>query len=98
MSMQTERPRVANEELNRLAVASLALAVVSVTGLLLLGLVALAVFTVGAAHVALNQLKTNGGRGRKLAVAALVIGYAIAVLALFSGLAAIPTMITQWVM
>lgn len=96
--MQTERPRVANEELNRLAVASLALAVVSVTGLLLLGLVALAVFAVGAAHVALNQLKTNGGRGRKLAVAALVIGYAIAVLALFSGLAAIPTMITQWVM
>ena len=40
------------------------------------GSVTLATFAVGAGHVALQQIKSRGGRGRTLALFALAISYA----------------------
>jgi hypothetical protein len=71
---------------NRLAIASLALAGLAAIGTILAGVGVIAVFAVGAGHVSLNQIKVGGERGRGLAVTALVIGYAIAVVALISTL------------
>ncbi|MFJ2351655.1 DUF4190 domain-containing protein [Glutamicibacter sp. NPDC087673] len=56
----------------------------------------LAILAVGAGHVALSQITLRGGRGRRLAIVALVVGYAIAALALFTMLTAIPAMIQQY--
>jgi hypothetical protein len=48
------------------------------SGLWLLWVAVLAVFTIGftigAGHVSLNQIHSRGERGRRLAIAALVIG------------------------
>lgn len=71
---------------NRLAIASLALAGLAAIGTILASVGVIAVFAVGAGHVSLNQIKVGGERGRGLAVTALVIGYAIAVVALISTL------------
>ena len=75
---------------------SVADAAVAVAGFFFAGLTVLAVFAVGAGHVALNQINIRGGQGRQLACAALAIGYAIAIFGLlfsvmlvFSG---VPTM------
>ncbi|WP_426978229.1 hypothetical protein ACQCSU_03125 [Pseudarthrobacter sp. O4] len=67
---------------NRLAVGSLVMAVVAAAALVLSSVAVIAVFAVGAGHVALNQIKLRGERGRVLAVAAVSIGYAIATFAL----------------
>lgn len=60
------------------------------------GLTVLAVFAVGAGHVALNQINLNGGQGRQLARASLAIGYAIAIFGLLFSVmvvfSAVPTM------
>ena len=69
---------------NRLAIASLALAALAAIGTVVAGMTVLAVFAVGAGHVSLNQIKTRHERGRGLALAALVIGYGVAALALVS--------------
>jgi hypothetical protein len=71
---------------NRLAIASLALAGLAAIGTILASVGVIAVFAVDAGHVSLNQIKVGGERGRGLAVTALVIGYAIAVVALISTL------------
>ncbi|MDQ0819864.1 putative membrane protein [Arthrobacter sp. V4I6] len=71
---------------NRLAIASLVLAGVAMLGNVLVGAGVLAVFAVGAGHVSLAQIQRRGERGRGLAISALAIGYAIALLALFSTL------------
>jgi hypothetical protein len=71
---------------NRLAAASLVLAGLASLGLVFMSISVLAVFAVGAGHVALAQIQRRGERGRELAIAALAIGYAIAVLGLVSSL------------
>lgn len=93
MATHTESLRTEASQLNRLSAVAVVLAVVAISGLWFLGVSTLAVFAVGAGHVSLSQIKMQGGRGRGLAIAALVIGYAIATFALISSLAAIPTMI-----
>jgi hypothetical protein len=91
MSLHTETGR-----LNKFSVAALALAVLALLGMWFLGTSGLAIFAVGAGHVSLSQITRLGGRGRWLAIVALVIGYAIAALAFFSSLAAIPAMIQSY--
>ena len=87
--------RTETGRLNKLAVAAIILSAVALTGIWLLGIGVLAVFAVGAGHVSLNQIKLRGGRGRWLAIVALVIGYAIALVGLFSALAYIPALAAQ---
>lgn len=53
----------------------------------------LAVFAVGAGHVAHNQIEMQCGRGHKLAIAPFAIGAVIAAVALNSSRAVIPAMI-----
>jgi hypothetical protein len=65
-----------------LAVLSLSLALTALLGFVGTGTSVLAVFAVGAGHVALQRIVRTGARGRGLALAALVIGYSIAVWAL----------------
>jgi hypothetical protein len=67
---------------NRMAIVSLVCAVVAVAGFFFGGFTSLAVFAVGAGHVALNQINSGGGQGRQLARASLSVGYAIAIFAL----------------
>lgn len=93
MATHSESLRTETSRLNKLSVASLVLAVVALSGLWFQGVSTLAVFAVGAGHISLDQIKTHGGRGRGMATAALAIGYAIATVALFSSLAAIPAII-----
>lgn len=85
------------ESLNKLSVASLVLSMVALVGLWFFGLSGLAIFAVGAGHVALNQIAHSGGKGRWLAIFALVIGYGIGVLALVSVATAIPAIIQSYV-
>lgn len=82
---------------NKLSVVSLVLAVVALVGLWFFGLSGLAIFAVGAGHVALNRIAHSGGQGRWLAIVALVIGYGIGILALVSAVTAIPAMIQSYV-
>lgn len=95
MSTPTVPARTLTGRLNKLAVAALVFAVLAAAGTFLLGFAVLAVFAVGAGHVSLNQIKLRGERGRGLAIAALVIGYGLATLALFSALSLIPGVIEQ---
>jgi hypothetical protein len=67
---------------NRMAIVSLACAAVAVAGFFFGGFTVLAVFAVGAGHVALNQINSDGGQGRQLAGASLAVGYAIAIFGL----------------
>ncbi|WP_372697112.1 hypothetical protein [Arthrobacter sp. JSM 101049] len=73
---------VVDARYNRWSIAALMLAVVCLVALVFTGVAVLAVFAVGAGHIALGQLRAQGGRGRGLARAALAIGYAIGIWAL----------------
>ncbi|SFU16759.1 DUF4190 domain-containing protein [Arthrobacter sp. ov118] len=79
-----------------MSVAAIIFAVIAASGLLVFGVAVLAVFAVGAGHVALNQIPLRGERGRGLAIAALAIGYGIATLALINTLAFIPSALQQF--
>lgn len=82
--------------LNRLSVMSLVFAVIAVAGLWFFAASGLAVFAVGAGHVALNQIAHSGQRGRWLALSALTVGYGIGLLGLFGAVSAIPAMIQSY--
>ncbi|MGP5522606.1 DUF4190 domain-containing protein [Glutamicibacter arilaitensis] len=82
--------------LNRLSVMSLVFAVMAVAGLWFFTTSGLAIFAVGAGHVALNRIAHSGQRGRWLAISALIVGYGIGLLGLFATLAAIPAMIQSY--
>ncbi len=86
MSTPTVPARTETGHLNILAVAAIVLTILAASGIWLLGISSFAVFAVGAGHVSLNQIKLKGQRGRWLAMAALAIGYAIAILALITTL------------
>lgn len=73
---------------NGWSVTSLVLAILCLVALVFTGVAVLAVFAVGAGHVALGQLRQHGGRGWGLARAALAIGYAIGIWAI--ALAVVP--------
>ncbi|MGV2853017.1 DUF4190 domain-containing protein [Glutamicibacter sp. AGC13] len=96
MSTQRVSSHTDTEPLNKFSVVALALAALAILGLCFLGTSGLAIFAVGAGHVALSQIALRGGRGRWLAIVALVIGYAIAAFALFSMLTAIPALIQHY--
>ncbi|SDL53469.1 hypothetical protein [Arthrobacter sp. ok362] len=67
---------------NRMAIVSAACAVVAVAAFLLAGVSVVAVFAVGAGHVAVSQIKERGGRGLQVAAVSLAVGYLIAVFAI----------------
>ncbi|QYF91106.1 DUF4190 domain-containing protein [Arthrobacter sp. PAMC25284] len=67
-----------------MAITSLILAAVAAVGTALMSVGVMAVFAVGAGHVALNQIGRRREKGRGLAIAALAVGYSIAVLGLVS--------------
>jgi hypothetical protein len=98
MSTPSVPARTKTGRLNKLAVAALVLAAIAASGLWAFGVAVLAVFAVGAGHVSLNQIKLRGERGRGLAMAALAIGYAIGILALFTTLSFIPGAVRQFTM
>lgn len=75
--------------LNKLAVTAVILAAVAAAGFFL-SMAVLAAFAVGAGHVALNQIRQSGEKGRGLALAALGIGYPIAIWGLFTTLSFLP--------
>lgn len=93
MSSSSVPARAKTRRLNKLAVAALVFAGIAGLGLWLFGVAVLAVFAVGAGHVSLNQIQSRGEKGRWLAIAALVIGYGIATLALITSLSFIPEVI-----
>lgn len=86
--------RTKTARLNKSAVAAIVLAGMAVLGFFL-SVGVLAVFAVGAGHVALNQIRLKGERGRALAIAALGIGYAIATLTLLVILSHLPAAVQQ---
>ena len=67
---------------NRLSIAALTLTAVALAGFVAGGVAVVAVFAVGAGHVALQQISRRGERGIGLAVISLVIGYGIGLYAL----------------
>ncbi|MDQ0076337.1 hypothetical protein [Arthrobacter oryzae] len=67
---------------NRMAIVSVVCAVVAVAGFFFGSFTILAVFVVGAGHVALNQVNRDGSQGRQLARASLAVGYAIGIFGL----------------
>ena len=76
-STPVHRPESGNaEKLNVLAVVAFVLAILVAGQIVGFGSVTLAIFAVGAGHVALQQIKSRGGRGRTLALFALAISYA----------------------
>ena len=87
--------RTSTGRLNKLAVAAIILAVIAASGFWVFGVAVLAVFAVEARHVAPNEIPLRGERGRGLAIAALVIGYGIATLALINTPGFIPTAVQQ---
>jgi len=68
---------------NRFAVAASVLAIITFAGMIFFSIAGFAVFAVGAGHVAIDQIKTKGGRGRELAIAALIVGYAVGIWSIF---------------
>ncbi|MGO4187430.1 DUF4190 domain-containing protein [Pseudarthrobacter sp. TAF60_1] len=82
--------------MNKLAVVAVIFAVIAASGLWVFGIAVLAVFAVGAVHVALNQIPLRGERGRGLAITALAIGYGIATLALINTPGYIPRLVQQF--
>ncbi len=71
---------------NRLSIAALVLAAAAVVGMVLVGALAIAIFTVGAGHLALQQISKRGERGRTLAVVGLLIGYGIGLYAILNSI------------
>ena len=96
MSTPADPTHTSIGRLNKLALAAIIFAVIAALGFLVAGVAVLAVFSVGAGHVALNQIQLKGERGKGLAIAALAIGYGIATLALISALGYIPSTIQQF--
>ncbi len=74
------QPRV-----NALSLASVVLAAVAVVGFAFGGVAVLAVFAVGAGHLALQQIKVHPQRGAVLAYLGLGVSYSMAAYALVSG-------------
>ncbi|MGX1749478.1 hypothetical protein [Glutamicibacter protophormiae] len=75
---------------NRLSIIALCLAIAEIAALIFLGGTGLAVFAVGAGHVALNQIKARKEQRAKAAILALALGYAVAIFGVFSTLRALP--------
>lgn len=73
----SQEPSQLTTAVNKWSVASLVLAAVCLVALVFTGVTLVAVFAVGAGHIALGQIRERGGRGRVLARVALSIGYAI---------------------
>lgn len=82
----TEQTDTRVQPVNRTAIVAAAMAVLAIVGLFFAGMAAIAIFVVGAGHVALNQIQQRGERGRGFALAALAVGYGIGVLSLGSAL------------
>ena len=80
--METARPETKRSGVEPMAVVSVACAVLAAAGMYLMGMAVLAVFAVGAGHVALHRIEKRGSTGRLAALAGLSIGYAIGVFAL----------------
>lgn len=78
----TSAPSVSQPRVNTLSVVSIVFVAVAVAGSLFGGAAVLAVFAVGAGHVALQQIKVRGERGAILAYVGLGISYLIATYAL----------------
>lgn len=70
------------DKVNGMAVVSLVCAAVAVAGLIVMGMAVLAVFAVGAGHVALHRIEKDASRGRLAAMSALALGYAVGVFGL----------------
>lgn len=70
------------DKVSGMAVVSLACAVLAAAGLLFMGMAVLAVFAVGAGHVALHRIEKDASRGRLAAMSALALGYAVGVFGL----------------
>jgi hypothetical protein len=96
MSTPTEPTHTSIGRLNKLALAAIVFAVIAASGFWVFGVAVLAVFAVGAGHVALNQIQLRGERGKGLAIAALAVAYGIATLALISTLGFIPSAVQQF--
>ena len=75
-------PSISQPRVNTLSVVSIVLAAVAVAGSVFGGTFVLAVFAVGAGHVALQQIKVRGERGAILAYIGIGISYLIASFAL----------------
>jgi hypothetical protein len=75
-------PSVPQPRVNTLSIVSIVLAAVAVAGSVFGGTFVLAVFAVGAGHVALQQIKVRGERGAILAYIGIGISYLIATFAL----------------
>ncbi|MCT9870503.1 DUF4190 domain-containing protein [Paenarthrobacter aurescens] len=84
--VQANHTEASTQPINRLALVAAAMAVVALVGLFFAGMAVIAVFVVGAGHVALNQIQQRGERGRGFAIAALAVGYGIGLLSLGSAL------------
>ena len=69
---------------NRFAIAAGALAIITFAGMIFFSIAGFAVFAVGAGHVAIDQIKTKGGQGGELAIAALTVGYAVGIWSVFA--------------
>ncbi|MBF0671454.1 MAG: DUF4190 domain-containing protein [Salinibacterium sp.] len=69
--------------LNWLSLAALIFALIAAASFFVTGTAVLAVFAVGAGHVALQQISRTPQRGRVLAVIGLAVGYAIGIYGLF---------------
>ncbi|MCR1162126.1 DUF4190 domain-containing protein [Paenarthrobacter sp. UW852] len=84
--VQTNHTEASTQPINRQALVAAAMAVVALVGLFFAGMAVIAVFVVGAGHVALNQIQQRSERGRAFAIGALVVGYGIGILSLGSAL------------
>ena len=92
----TQQSALDTRPVNRLAVVSVIAAVLAVAGMFGLGIGAASAFAVGAGHVSLYQIRRSGDRGRTVALAGLIFGYAVAVWSFALGLRYIPTIITEF--
>ncbi|MCB5283234.1 MULTISPECIES: DUF4190 domain-containing protein [unclassified Arthrobacter] len=97
MSEPVVQARTSTNGLNRLSVAAIIFAVIAAAGVWFFGSAVVAVFAVGAGHMALSQIRLKGERGRGLAIGALAIGYGIGTFALISTLMFIPGAVQQLV-
>ncbi|WP_285248852.1 DUF4190 domain-containing protein [Pseudarthrobacter sp. efr-133-R2A-89] len=80
--METTRPDTKTAGVEPMAIVSVACAVLAAAGMYLMGMAVLAVFAVGAGHVALRRIEQRGGTGRLAALAGLSVGYAVGVFGL----------------
>ena len=81
--------------MNPFALASVVCTVIAVLGMVGFGFVVVAVFGVGAGHVALQQIRTRNQRGAVLAYISLAVCYLIAVVALLSTISASVGLLAQ---